>query len=85
MGYTTEFMGKLTFDKPLTSEQIEVINEFSKQRHDRDDASIEVSILQRRNNPTETWYHNPIWCQWVITDDGKHLKWDGWKVRKTNN
>ena len=79
MGYTTEFMGKLTFNKPLTSEQIELINEFSKQRHDRDDASFEVSILQRKNNPNETWYHSPIWCQWVITDDGKHLKWDGWE------
>ena len=77
MGYTTEFIGKLTFDKPLTTDQIETINEFSEQRHEKDDACLDVMILQRKNDPTELWHHHPIWCQWVITDDGKHLMWDG--------
>jgi len=60
MGYTTDFRGVLDFDKPLTAEQVEVINDFNEERHDQ---NVEIE-------------YPGIWCQWRSSDDGKYLEWD---------
>lgn len=40
MGYTTDFEGKLTFDKPLTAEQVKYINTFCSTRRMKRDVNI---------------------------------------------
>lgn len=52
MGYTTNFAGRLSFDKELTNEQTETINNFNEERHE----------------PTVNQDYPGYWCQWAIVD-----------------
>lgn len=63
MGYSTEFSGKLTISPPLSSEQVEEINEFCAQRH---------------GGPTEHDFGMPgFWCDWEVDETGTKLYWNG--------
>lgn len=44
MGYTTEFKGTLSFDKPLTSEQVQYIQAFNSTRRMKRDANISAEL-----------------------------------------
>ena len=63
MGYTTEFKGQLVLSKPLTSEQKSQLEQFAEERH---------------GGYTQPHPDMPgLWCQWVPTEDGTGLEWDG--------
>lgn len=63
MGYTTDFRGQVTFDKPLTVVQKKVLEEFSEERH---------------GGNTEVYAGFPgFWCDWVPTEDGTGLEHNG--------
>lgn len=109
MGYTTEFQGKLKFNKTVNKELISYINLFSgTRRMARDNDKIkklfpdykkycfnselgkegeyfvggngffgdefDESILDY-NEPPKT--QPGLWCEWIITDDGRYLEWNG--------
>ena len=61
MGYSTDFNGAFNLDKPLTEDHIKDLKAFADERHDS----------------TKTTTYPGIWCQWVPTDDGKGIEWDG--------
>jgi hypothetical protein len=101
MGYTTDFTGTFTLDKPLTIAQFNYLKKFSEARHMRRN----VALLIDRPDPARTKVGLPIgfegefyvgddeyavidanqepktqpglWCQWVPTDDGEGIEWDG--------
>lgn len=78
MGYTTTFDGEVTIDPPLNQEEIQFLTEFSQSRRmDRKEGPYE---LEDRNvlNPNKPPEGQPgLWCQWIPTDDGKYIVWDG--------
>lgn len=63
MGYTTDFEGAFEFSRTLTLEEVNTLNEFAGKRHG-DNARPHLGMPG-------------FYCQWVPTDDGKHLEWDG--------
>lgn len=63
MGYTTDFRGEFELDEPLTAEQVKIINDFAEERHG---GNID-------HDPTMPGF----WCQWIASDDGKLVYWDG--------
>jgi hypothetical protein len=89
MGYTTEFDGVIELDKPLTEEDKNFLIEFANSRRMvrkfdcTDKYGIEgewyikdesFNVLDQ-NKPPKT--QPGLWCQWVPTDDGKGIEWDG--------
>jgi hypothetical protein len=108
MGYTRDFEGKFTLDRPLTQDQAEYINTFSLTRRMKRDPLIaqglpdpirekvglpvgidgeyfvgglgaygqddDDSVLEH-NDPSST--QPGLWCQWVPTEDGTAIEWDG--------
>lgn len=63
MGYQTDLFGTLKTDKQMSPEQIKQLKEFADTRH---------------GGNTEHYPDVPgFWCQWVPTDDGMGLEWDG--------
>lgn len=88
MGYTTYFDGHVTLDPPLTPEQRDYINKFSNSRRmDRENGPYFVDgegYCGQDHGPDEVYDHNVphpsqpgLWCQWVVSDDGSTLEWDG--------
>jgi hypothetical protein len=61
MGYTTYFDGQIDLDKPLTPDQIKILQEFQSKDH-RDEPWAKKLGL--------------IWCQWEPTEDGTAIMWD---------
>lgn len=62
MGYTTELYGKVGFDKPLTVAQKKELEDFAEARHGDTEAD--------KGMPG-------YYCQWIPTEDGTGLAWDG--------
>lgn len=86
MGYTTEFSGSVSIDPPLNQAEIDYLTKFSESR--RLNTTLGPYYVDGGSNPE--WsnkdiinYNNPpkgqpgLWCQWVPTDEGTHLVWDG--------
>ncbi len=63
MGYTTDFEGRFEFDKVLDLETKNILNQMAEDRHDGQDGGDSTGP--------------GAWCQWVPTEDGKGLEWDG--------
>lgn len=63
MGYTTDFRGKLEFDKPLTRDMLVTYHKFQQIRHE--------DGYQPFGKPS-------IWLQWVIVEENNkyYLEWD---------
>jgi len=64
MGYQTDFRGHFELNKALDLETSDFLVKFSETRHEND------GLLIVRGWPA-------IWCQWVPTEDGKGIVWDG--------
>jgi hypothetical protein len=64
MGYNTDLSGAFNLDKPLTADQVKFLTEFSSERHEGTPA-------------TGTTKFPGYYCQWVPTDDGCDIQWDG--------
>lgn len=87
MGYTTDFAGHIDIVPALNKEEIKYINKFSDTRRmnrkngpyyidgggfaGQDD---EGDIIDY-NKPHES--QPGLWCQWVVSEDGKQLSWNG--------
>lgn len=83
MGYTTEFTGTVRIEPPLNDAEREYLTTFSRSRRmsrpggryaldGPDDEGLDVDL---QNRPP---HGQPgLWCQWVPTDDGAELHWDG--------
>ena len=63
MGYTTDLNGQFEFNKTLDIETFNFLKDFAKQRHDEYEDGDNLGI--------------GAWCQWIPTEDGKFLEWDG--------
>ena len=95
MGYNTTFKGSMEFDPPLSWEETEYLNGFSKTRRvamPGDPAGLLPRPQQRTPVGTggaclidsdvsgsmgEAAGAPGCWCQWVASEDGKRLEWDG--------
>ena len=87
MGYQTEFSGVINVDPPLSAEEIDYLNKFATTRRmDRANGPYFVggsgfcgqgidSDVISHNNPCSG--QPGLWCQWVPTEDGKGIEWDG--------
>jgi hypothetical protein len=87
MGYTTEFSGRIAVVPPLSADEIAYLNKFGKTRrmtrksgpytvdgtglHGQDTSDGDVIA----DEPSEG--QPGYWCQWVPTDDGTAIEWDG--------
>lgn len=107
MGYTTDFDGQFTLDRPLEVKHKNYLEAFSNSRRMKRDSELvkdlpdpvrELSGLpclpeyyvggaKENHGQTRTAdiieYNYPpdgqpgLWCQWVPTEDGTGIKWDG--------
>lgn len=87
MGYTTDFTGQIEVSPPLNDEEIEYLKKFSETRR----MSCEQGpyyvdrggLFGQDHEDGISNYNSPpagqpsLWCQWVPTDDGQHIEWNG--------
>lgn len=108
MGYTTDFEGRFTLDKPLAPEHATYLRKFNRTRRMKrnperagampdaeriaaglpigDQAGYFVGGLGfagQDDDPSVEDHNRPprgqpgLWCQWVPTEDGSGIEWDG--------
>ena len=87
MGYTTEFSGQISVNPPLNAKEIAFLEKFSRSRRmDRKNGPYFVDgtgDFGQGDDPDIRDYNRPpqgqpsLWCQWVPTDDGTAIEWDG--------
>jgi hypothetical protein len=88
MGYTTTFQGRIGVTPPLNPAEIEYLNRFSTTRRmDRENGPYYANPgsdgFGQDEEPDILNYNNPadgqpsLWCQWVPTEDGTAIVWDG--------
>lgn len=63
MGYSTDFFGVVKFDKQLTIDQKKELDDFAEARHG-DNMEVDKGVPG-------------YYCQWIPTEDGWGLEWDG--------
>jgi hypothetical protein len=87
MGYTTEFNGWVKVEPPLSEKEVQYLKKFNKTRRMRRTngpyyvggsgfmgQGKDYDVIDYNNPPTG---QPGLWCQWVPTDDGTAIKWDG--------
>lgn len=87
MGYTTYFDGQLAIDPPLSPKEVEYINKFADTRRmNRENGpyfvggegfkgqDAEADVIDHNSPPPE---QPGLWCQWIVSEDGTTLEWDG--------
>lgn len=87
MGYTTEFSGHITIDPPLSDKERDYLTRFSDSRRmdrARGPYFIEGSGYAGQGRDPDIRDNNipppcqpGLWCQWVPSDDGSRLEWNG--------
>lgn len=87
MGYTTDFKGQITIEPPLSQREIDYLTKFSETRRmKRKNGPYFVggsgSYGQGRDADILAYNDPPegqpgLWCQWVPTEDGSALEWNG--------
>lgn len=87
MGYTTTFEGEVAISPPLNEAEIAYLKAFNESRRmDRAKGPYhaEPGDNHGQNNAEDVRdYNSPpegqpgLWCQWVPTDDGTAIEWDG--------
>src|SRR6478735_9098142 len=87
MGYTTEFSGQISVEPPLNAEEIAYLKRFAASRrmkrtqgpyHATDDGNFGQDDREGVLDYNEPPSGQPgLWCQWVPTDDGTAIEWDG--------
>lgn len=87
MGYSTDFWGEVRIDPPLNASEKSYLQDFaSTRRMKRENGPYFVKAtgfmgqgpdedVQEYNGPDIT--QPGLWCQWVPTEDGSALEWDG--------
>lgn len=79
MGYTTRFTGEIHVDPPLNEAERRYLREFSRSR--RMDSPLGPYALDSKAAAPDS-NRSPadqpgLWCQWVPSESGSHLVWDG--------
>lgn len=87
MGYTTDFAGEVEIVPPLNQDEIDFLTDFSQSRRMHRSGGplfVKGEGWTSRGNPDTVYEHNGpdpdqpgLWCQWVPTEDGTALTWDG--------
>lgn len=87
MGYTTDFWGEVTVSPPLDTSEIDFLNRFAgSRRMNRKKgpyfAEPGGNYGQDRTDDIINYNDPPpgqpgLWCQWIPSDDGKTIGWDG--------
>lgn len=87
MGYTTDFDGSVAIDPPLNPTEIAYLRKFAETRRmarERGPYFVGGSgDFGQGDDADVIEYNDPpdgqpgLWCQWVPTDDGTALEWDG--------
>lgn len=95
MGYTTDFYGKLKFNKQLSLDDKTFLDKFARTRRVARNVDPKYGVegefyvdaegdfgqdfgsanIIDYNRPPKT--QPSLWCQWVPTEDGWYLEWDG--------
>lgn len=87
MGYTTTFTGEVTIDPPLNPTEVEYLRAFAESRRMKRVKGpyfVNGSGYFGQGRDEDVIEHNDpdpsqpgLWCQWVPSDDGDALVWDG--------
>lgn len=87
MGYTTDFSGSIAVDPPLNAQEIQFLRKFSETRRmDRTKGPYFVDgsgFMGQDHEADIASYNSPppgqpgLWCQWVPTEDGTAIEWNG--------
>lgn len=87
MGYTTEFDGSVSITPPLNQEEIDFLVKFNGTRRmarKNGPYFVDGTGFMGQGNDEDVINHNSppdgqpsLWCNWVPTDDGTALEWDG--------
>ena len=86
MGYTTDFWGEVKIDPPLNDAEREFLNKFAGTRRmacEQGPYFVDRSGFAGQGNEGVTDYNRPpdgqpgLWCQWVPTEDGTAIEWNG--------
>jgi hypothetical protein len=93
MGYSTDFEGEIKVEPPLNAEEIAFLNKFSEtrrmHRHNGPYFVDGAGYAGQEHSPDVIGYNDPppgqpsLWCQWVPTEDGSAIHWNG--VEKFNS
>lgn len=81
MGYSTHFDGQIGIEPPLNEKEVLFLNHFADSRRmERTKGPYcveqrELTDVINANNPPEG--QPGLWCQWVATDEGDAIEWDG--------
>lgn len=87
MGYTTDFDGSIAIEPPLNEHEISFLLDFNGSRRmlrtkgplhadpGADFGQARSADIQDYNRPPEG--QPGLWCQWVPTEDGGAIEWDG--------
>jgi len=65
MGYQTDLFGQVNFDRQLTVDEKKQLEDFAEARHGGNTYGTEDEGCPG------------FWCQWIPTEDGWGLEWDG--------
>ena len=72
MGYITEYRGELETSKPLTSKQVQIINDWCSKRHDGHDIGIWCDWIASTSTTIEAVdgknYNDTDWLRYLITN-----------------
>jgi hypothetical protein len=87
MGYTTEFSGFIDIEPPLNAEEIAFLKKFADTRRmDRAKGPYFVDGSGDFGQGSDADIHDfnrppsgqpGLWCQWVPSDDGARIEWNG--------
>jgi hypothetical protein len=88
MGYTATFDGHISVDPPLSLEEIAYLDQFANTRRmacEQGPYYVDRGSLrgQDRDDPGILDFNTPpdgqpgLWCQWIPTEDGMAIEWDG--------
>jgi len=82
MGYTTDFEGSISVTPPMKPELITFLNKFANTRRmnrtkgpDYVDGPDFGEDIINHNTPPEG--QPGLWCQWIPSEDGTEISWDG--------
>lgn len=87
MGYQTDFWGKVEISPPLNPYEVAYLKDLAQTRRmDRENGPFFVrggGIMGQGHEADVRNYNSPdpsqpgLWCQWVPSDDGTSIEWDG--------
>lgn len=92
LGYTTSFYGQIDIEPPLNEHEVSYINDFSGSRRmkrtggpyiaDPGDSYGQYGSGHEPKDEILEYNYPPdgqpgLWCQWVVTSDGKSIQWNG--------